>query len=177
MEKAVFLDRDGTINIDKGYVYKIEDMEFIDKAPEAIAAMKRKGYLVVVLSNQSGVARGYYGEEDVNKLHCEMNRRLEVFGAHIDKFYFCPHHPDGCVERYSYYCSCRKPCTGMLNRAVKELSIDMNKSWVVGDRERDLFLEYDMPIKRILLAHAKGLILKDAYEIRNNLWDFVQKDL
>lgn len=177
MEKAVFLDRDGTINVDKGYVHKIEDFEFIDKVPEAIAMMKRKGYLVIVLSNQSGVARGYYGEEDVDRLHDEMNRRLDGFGAHIDKFYFCPHHPDGCVGRYSYHCACRKPGIGMLNKALEDFAIDLNKSWVVGDRERDLFLGYDILIRRILLADTKDMIPKDAYVVRDNLWDFVQKDL
>ena len=156
MNKAVFLDRDGTINVDKGYLYKIEDFEFIDRVPEAIRIMKHLGYLVIVLSNQSGIARGYFREEDVLKLHCYMNKELEKMGAAIDKFYFCPHLPDGIIARYRCQCICRKPAIGMLQWALRDFSIDLEESWVVGDRERDLFLDFEAPIKRILLTRNYG---------------------
>ena len=181
MRKAVFLDRDGTINIDKGYVYQIKDFEFIEKVPEAIAEMKRLGYLVIVLSNQSGVARGYYSEDEVAELHKYLNEQLRKSGTEIDGFYFCPHHPDGIVGRYRRQCGCRKPGIGMLQHAVQDFGIDVGNSWIAGDRERDLFLGYDIPAKRILLEEGRNTLPCDInekkYWIRKNLWEFVQKDL
>ena len=181
MRKAIFLDRDGTINIDKGYVYRIQDFEFIEKVPEAIAEMKRLGYLVIVLSNQSGVARGYYTEDAVVKLHEYINEQLRKAGTEIDGFYFCPHHPDGIVGRYRQQCGCRKPGIGMLQYAVQDFGIDVGNSWIVGDKERDLFLGYDIFAKRILLEEEWDIpsydLSEKKYSIRKNLWEFVQKDL
>lgn len=180
MQKAVFLDRDGTINVDRGYVYRIEDFEFIEKVPEAIMEMKRFGYLVIVLSNQSGVARGYYTEDDVVKLHAHINDRLLEYGTGIDGFYFCPHHPEGIVGRYRRQCGCRKPAIGMLQQAVRDFDIDMENSWIAGDRERDLFLGHDIPAKRILLSAKQDMpssnLPEEIYWRRKNLWEFVQKD-
>lgn len=178
MERAVFLDRDGTINIDKGYVYRVEDFEFLEGAPEAISMMNRLGYLVIVLSNQSGVARGYFAEEDVNRLHAYINLKLVDYGAYIDRFYFCPHHPEGEVDRYRCQCTCRKPGIGMLWQACKDFSIDLEKSWVVGDRERDLFLNSNILLNRVLLIGEESSALASAkYKVRKNLWEFIKKDL
>ena len=95
MERAVFLDRDGTINVEKDYLHQINDFEFIPGAPEAIRRLNQAGFLVVVVTNQSGVARGYYTEEDVENLHRHIARELEKSGARVDVWMYCPHHPDG----------------------------------------------------------------------------------
>lgn len=178
MEKAIFLDRDGTINVDKGYVYRSKDFEFIEGVPEAIRTMKQLGYLVIVLTNQSGVARGYFREEDVLELHCYINEKLNDMGAAIDGFYFCPHHPEGTIAEYCRRCMCRKPAVGLLQQALRDFSVNLGESWVVGDRERDLFLGYEASMGRVLLtmnedkkaAHGK-------YLVRKSLWEFVQMDL
>lgn len=175
MNKAIFLDRDGTINVDKGYVHRIEDLQFIENVPEAIGMMKQLGYLVIVLSNQSGVARGYFGEQEVEQLHQFMNEQLAQYGTGIDKFYYCPHHPDGIVDVYRKKCACRKPANGMLLQALKEYRIDPKESWVVGDRERDLFMQCDLPIKRVLLGNNNVQSL--SYLTRKSLWQFALSEL
>ena len=124
-KKTVFLDRDGTINVEKNYLYRLEDFEFIPKAPEAIAMLNKCGYQVIVVSNQAGVARGYYTEDDVKKLHKYINLRLKEYNAHIDAFYYCPHHPDkgfeGEIKELKIDCDCRKPKIGMLEKAKKDV--------------------------------------------------------
>lgn len=179
MKKAIFLDRDGTINVDKGYVHRVEDFEFMERVPEAIAWMKQLGYLVIVLSNQSGVARGFFREQDVECLHRYINERLAEYGTGIDAFYYCPHHPQAVVETYRRECNCRKPGTGLLLQALQDYSIDLEKSWVVGDRERDLFLQCDAPLGRVLLKTecGDGKEQKNGYLSRKSLWDFTQMDL
>ncbi|MDR1916174.1 MAG: D-glycero-beta-D-manno-heptose 1,7-bisphosphate 7-phosphatase [Synergistaceae bacterium] len=138
MNRAIFLDRDGTINIDKGYLYKISDFEFIPGTKEALARLQEAGYLLIIITNQSGVARGLYGEDDVRALHDWLLRTLAEDGIHISKVYYCPHHPDGSVEPYRLECECRKPALGLFYRAVSELDIDLCKSYAVGDKMRDL---------------------------------------
>lgn len=137
-KKAIFLDRDGTINIDKGYVYKINDFEFINKVPEALKKLKDKGYLLIVVTNQSGVARGYYKEVDIVNLHNFVNNILwKRFCVKIDKFYYCPHHENGIVNEYRIKCKCRKPNPGMILKAVKDYNIDLSLSYMIGDRDTD----------------------------------------
>jgi D-glycero-D-manno-heptose 1,7-bisphosphate phosphatase len=136
--RAVFLDRDGTINVEKGFVHREEDLEFVDGAAEALGCLNRAGYLVVVITNQSGVARGLYGEDDVHRLHRYMNAELGRRGAHVDRFYFCPHHPEAPDPAYRKDCECRKPNPGMVLRAMEELAIDRSPSYLIGDRLRDI---------------------------------------
>ncbi len=137
--KAVFFDRDGTLNVDKDYLYRIEDFQWVEGAVEALRYCHDHGYLVVVITNQSGVARGYYTEADVHKLHSWMNQQLEQMGEKpIDAFYYCPHHPKAKVAEYACECSCRKPQPGLVLRAIKELDIDPAKSLMVGDKQRDV---------------------------------------
>ncbi|MGP1569008.1 MAG: D-glycero-alpha-D-manno-heptose-1,7-bisphosphate 7-phosphatase [Peptoanaerobacter stomatis] len=133
MNKAAFFDRDGTINVEKNYLYKVEDFEFIKGIPELIKKYNDEGYVVIVVTNQAGIARGYYTEEDMNILHRYINEQLAKIGAHIDDFYFCPHHPDITGE-----CNCRKPKTGMLEKAIKEWNIDVTKSILYGDKPWDI---------------------------------------
>lgn len=130
---AVFLDRDGTVNVEKNYLYKIADWQWIDGAEDAIKRLKDAGYLVVIVSNQAGIARGMYSAEDVNLLHEFVNAELEKIGAKIDAFYFCPHHPE-----ITGGCDCRKPSPSMLLQATKDLGIDLSQSWMVGDKKIDV---------------------------------------
>lgn len=138
MNKAVFLDRDGTINVDKHYLYKIEDFEFIEGAVEGLKILQDLGFILVVITNQSGIARGYYTEEEYQRLNEYMNQKLDENGVHIVKDYYCPHLPNAIVPKYRKNCNCRKPKTGLWDRAVRELDIDISQSICVGDRLRDL---------------------------------------
>jgi len=137
-EKAVFLDRDGTINIEKKYLYRIQDFEFTYKAKEAIRLLREKGYKVIVVTNQAGVARGYYREQDVMKLHHWINETLNQIGTRIDGFYYCPHHPREGISGYKRRCDCRKPSLGLFQQAIHDFNIDCSISYVVGDKLSDL---------------------------------------
>lgn len=135
---AVFFDRDGVLNVDTGYVHRSDEFRWVDGAPEAVRAVNDSGRLAVVVTNQAGVARGLYDEAAVDRLHDWMNRELAARGAHIDGFYFCPHHPDIGEPPYRQACDCRKPGTGLLRRAMVDLPIDMDRSLLIGDRPSDL---------------------------------------
>lgn len=137
MVRAVFLDRDGTINVEKEYLYRIEDFEFIAGTAEAIRLLNQAGYLVVVVSNQSGVARGYYTEEDVEALHRYAASELERCGARVDAWLYCPHHPQG-RGSYALPCSCRKPLPGMLRDAARRFDIELTSSFMIGDKLVDV---------------------------------------
>lgn len=149
--KAVFLDRDGTLNVDNGYVHRIEDWEWIPGAIDAIAALKRAGFLVIVVSNQAGIARGYYAGVDVIKLHAWIKEGLKKHGAAIDEFYYCPHHPE-----YGGICECRKPMPGMLHQAKQDFDIDFGRSWLVGDKVSDIQAGRAAGVKSILVLTGYG---------------------
>ena len=138
--RAVFLDRDGVINSNAGgYPYKIDDLEILPGVPQALKNLKGAGYLLIVITNQSGIARGYFSVADMEGFHNELqNRLMESVGTKIDQFYFCPHHRKGSVEAYSVECLCRKPKPGNLLKAIEEHSIDPSKSFFVGDRDTDI---------------------------------------
>ena len=137
---GVLLDRDGTIIVDHGYVGSVDRVEFIDGAAEAIAGFNRAGLPVAVVTNQAGVARGYYGLDDVHRVHQYMAGRLAAHGAHIDLFLFCPYHPDGVVEGFARTSDDRKPRPGLARAAAAALNLDLAASWVVGDRLADVGL-------------------------------------
>ncbi|NTV48490.1 MAG: D-glycero-beta-D-manno-heptose 1,7-bisphosphate 7-phosphatase [Geobacteraceae bacterium] len=137
MRRAVFLDRDGTINVEKDYLYLIKDFEFIPGAPEAIQLLNQAGIMVVVVTNQSGVARGYYTEDDVINLHRHIACKLEQYSAHVDAWLYCPHHPSG-RGSYALPCNCRKPLPGMLQEAAMRHNIDMDNSTIIGDKIADI---------------------------------------
>lgn len=133
LKKAVFFDRDGTINEDVGYLHKAEELRFIKGTPEIIRSYNEKGYLVIVITNQSGIARGMYTINDMETLHQVMNDRLQKeYGAHIDAFYYCPH-----LEEITGECDCRKPKPGLFLKAIKEYNIDPGQSVSYGDSLRD----------------------------------------
>lgn len=133
--RAVFIDRDGTLNEESGYLHRAEDCRFIPGAIEAVALLNAAGFLVVVVTNQSGIARGYYTEADLETLHVYMAAELAAGGARIDGWYFCPHHPEFSAAAD---CACRKPLPGMLQHAAAELDIDLASSWMVGDKVADI---------------------------------------
>lgn len=136
---AAFFDRDGVLNRDKGYVGRSDDVEWMPGAAEAIRLANQAGLLVVVVTNQSGVARGYYGEADVRALHAWMTGQLATEGARIDRFYYCPFHEEASVEAYRVADHPeRKPNPGMVLRAIKELSIDPGRSFLIGDQLTDV---------------------------------------
>lgn len=136
--RAVFLDRDGTINVEKDYLHRIDDFEFIPGVPEAIKRLSDAGFLVVVVTNQSGVARGFYDEQAVAGLHAHIQAQLALQGAHIDSFYLCPHHPTEGVGHYRVDCDCRKGSPGMLLQGAREHGIDLSRSFMVGDKFADI---------------------------------------
>ena len=155
-EKAVFLDRDGTIIKDENYLSDPNDIEIIDGAVEALKNLQENNYKLVVVSNQSGVARGKFGIEDVEKVNLHLSEMLAKHNVFIDAFYYCPHHPNGTVAEFSGVCQCRKPSTGMVEEAVYQLAIDPRKSFVIGDKLADLHLGKLMGGKSILVRTGYG---------------------
>jgi D-glycero-D-manno-heptose 1,7-bisphosphate phosphatase len=154
--RAVFLDRDGTINVEKDYLYKIEDFEFIPGAQEAIKKLKEAGFVVIVVSNQSGVARGYFDEDAVNQLHRHIQGELMDHSTSIDDFYFCPHHPDKGLGAYRLDCNCRKGKPGMLLQAALEHDLDLQHSFMVGDKLADIVAGERAGCKSILVLTGYG---------------------
>ena len=135
---AAFLDRDGVINIDTGYLFRLEELHFTATAAEGIRLLNAAGYFVIVVTNQSGVARGLYDLDDVDRLHAAMNERLAAERAHIDAFYSCPYHPSGTVAEFAREHEDRKPAPGMIVKAMRELPIRSNGSFLIGDKPRDI---------------------------------------
>ena len=180
MNKAIFLDRDGTINIDKGYVYKLDDFEFLPGAREALRIFQDLGFLLIIVTNQSGIARGYYTEEDYLKLDKAMREDLSLHGIEMTDSFFCPHLPDGEIKKYSLECDCRKPKLGMYERAIRKYNIDLKNSICIGDKERDvalckkfqktigyvLYQDEEKQIKNI--KYIKGGLLEAAEKVRSN---------
>jgi D-glycero-D-manno-heptose 1,7-bisphosphate phosphatase len=138
MKPAVFLDRDGTVLEEAGYLDRLERLQFFPFAIDAIRLLQRGGYGVVIITNQSGVGRGLYQEEFVQRVHQVIDERVTAGGGRIDGYYYCPHHPTAEVERYRRDCDCRKPGPGMLRQAAAELELDLSRSFVIGDKWTDV---------------------------------------
>ena len=135
---ALFLDRDGVINIDRSYVYRVEDFEWVEGARETIARFNALDWLVFVVTNQSGIARGFYSEEQMQILHDWMAPELARAGAHIDRIYHCPFHEEGTIDRYRKDSFDRKPKPGMLIRAMTDFPVIKERSFLIGDKQADL---------------------------------------
>ena len=147
---AIFLDRDGVLNRDVGYVHRPEQIEWIDGALEAVKACNDVGAFVFVVSNQSGVARGYYDETAVKALHEWMNDQLALLGAHVDAFEYCPHHEQGSVERYRRRCGRRKPAPGMILDLLRSWPVEHSRSLLVGDKATDIMAGQAAGIESVL---------------------------
>ena len=153
MNKAIFLDRDGTINVEKHYLYKIEDFEFLPGVVDALKILQEAGYLLIIITNQSGIGRGYYTEEDFQKLNDWMISTLKQQGVMIADVYFCPHLPDAQVAEYRKECNCRKPKLGMYKQAILDYNIQVGKSYAIGDKIRDCAICQDMPCCGFLIGN------------------------
>jgi len=179
MHKAIFLDRDGVINKDVDNLHKIEDIIILDKVPEALKHLKSKGYLLIVVSNQPVISRGWITEDGVKEINEEMNRRiLKSGGSKIDRFYFWPHHPDAQIEKYKKNCDCRKPGIGMIVQAVEDFGIDIDSSFMIGDRISDIVMGQKAGCKTILIEseHSHTKLKGRDYNVDTNP-DFIAKSL
>lgn len=165
MKKAIFLDRDGTINVEKDYIYKSEDLVFEEGTIEALKTFKNLGYILIVVSNQSGIARGYFTEKDLNIFNNNMNEILKKNGVEITEFYCCPHHPDG-IGEYKKVCECRKPNNKMIEDAIKKYNIAREKSYMIGDKTSDIGAGLKSNLKTVLVKTGYGL--KDMEKIDKN---------
>ncbi|MEJ2587440.1 MAG: HAD family hydrolase [Deltaproteobacteria bacterium] len=154
---AVFLDRDGTINQQMGYINHISRFILLPGVSSAIKRLNHHGYLTIVVSNQSGVARGYFPIGLVHEVHDHMKSLLGENGATVDGIFFCPHHPAGKVDKYSKLCDCRKPGTGLIKKSMADFDIDMEKSYVVGDRYTDIEMARRCGLKAILVKTGYGM--------------------
>lgn len=152
---AVFLDRDGTLTVEKEYWYKQADLEFVPGAVEAVRLFNQAGFLVIIVTNQSGVARGMFGEDDVLNLHKYMEKQLELQGAYVNCIYYCPHHPDG-VGDYKKSCECRKPNTAMFKKACHEFLINTQHSWMIGDKVIDMDFARNCGLQAVLVQTGYG---------------------
>ena len=152
---AVFLDRDGTINVEKNYLCRIADWEWIAGAKESLQRFKAAGFAVVIVSNQSGIARRMYTVEDVTCLHEQVIEQLDDDRQVIDAIYFCPHHPDFGPQTS---CDCRKPAPGMLLRAAADLNLDLDNSWIIGDKLSDLEAGIVLGLRTVLVRTGHGAL-------------------
>jgi D-glycero-D-manno-heptose 1,7-bisphosphate phosphatase len=156
---AVFLDRDGVINLDTGYAHRPEELAFTPQAIAGIKAINEAGTYALVVTNQAGIARGYYAEADMHRFHAAIQQRLLEAGAHIDAFYFCPYHPDGRVPAYASDHQDRKPNPGMILRALADWPIDRDSSFLIGDRETDAQAAIAAGLPAYLIATDTGDLL------------------
>lgn len=180
MDRAVFLDRDGVITQEPPhYTYRLDQLKLIPRSAEAIRLLNENRFLVIVVSNQSGVARGYYREEDAILFNQAMKEKLEKDGAYIDAIYYCFHHPEAKIKRYRVDCNCRKPKPGMFKRAKKELNIDLKHSFLIGDKLSDIEAGKSAGCKTIMVRTGYGVQELKSREITcdyaaNDLYDAVE---
>ena len=151
---AVFFDRDGTLIADKGYLNHPSQIKLFFQTAEVLKNLRKAGFYIFVVTNQSGVARGYFPEAQVKKVHQKLRRMLKVKGAKVDAFFYCPHHPQGKVKSFSKKCDCRKPSPGMVKQALKRYPVDLKKSYVVGDKMDDVLLARNAKVAAGLLVRT-----------------------
>lgn len=156
MKPAIFLDRDGTILDELGYVTPSSTIVIYPWSADAIRLFKRAGYAVVIVTNQGGIGLGLYDHEFVKVTHDSLTRHFAEGGAEIDAWYYCPHHPEAVVEEYRVVCNCRKPAPGMLHDAARDLDLDLSRSWVVGDQWRDVQLAHVAGCRSALVRTGHG---------------------
>ena len=153
---GVFLDRDGTLLEEAGYLDRLERLVFFPYAIDAVRLLNRAGFPVVVVTNQAGIARGIFKESFVAAAHQHISDRLAAAGARVDAFYYCPHHPEAVVEEFRQVCDCRKPQPGMLTRAAADLDLALDRSFVVGDRWHDLEAGQRVGARTLLVRTGYG---------------------
>ncbi len=169
-EKAIFLDRDGVVNKEVGYLSSPKNFEFIEGSIEALKILKRKGFLLIVITNQAGIARGYFPEKTLERIHDKMIKRLKQNGVELDDIYYCPHHPD-----FSGPCDCRKPNPRMILKAVLKHNIDLTSSYMVGDTLNDVQTGKNAKCKKVLVLTGYGK--EEQNEIGQIIPDMIFKNL
>jgi D,D-heptose 1,7-bisphosphate phosphatase len=171
---AVFLDRDGTLNIDPGYIGDPSNLKLFPGTGEALFKLKSSGFKLLVISNQSGIARGLITEENVRKVNLQLNNILSASNVAIDKFYYCPAHPDFSTEEE---CECRKPSTKMVYQAANEFSIDLRRSYFVGDSISDIECAHNSGMKSVLVLTGQGSDSLSILQNQNKLPSFVAENI
>lgn len=172
-QRAVFLDRDGTINREVDVLSDVKDLRLLPQAAEAIRKLNRLGFLVIIITNQPVIARGWLTEKEVDEVHALLLRRLKNRGAKIDAVYYCPHHPEANLKKYRIRCRCRKPNIGMIKKAIRRFNINYRKSFLVGDSTRDILAGKKAGLTTILVK--TGYAGKDGkYEVKS---DFTVRNL
>ncbi len=166
--RVVFLDRDGVINEEVGYLNHLDRLRLLPGSAQAIALLNQHDRRVVVVTNQSGAAHGYFPESLISEVHDELARRLEAAGARLDAIYYCPHHPTAGDPRYRQDCACRKPRTGMLERAARELEVDLEGCYIISDRYRDL--------EMAAAVGGAGILVQTGYGKGEYTWRGAERD-
>jgi D-glycero-D-manno-heptose 1,7-bisphosphate phosphatase len=156
MIKTVFVDRDGTINVEKGYVYKIDDFEFIPNSPEALKLLTQHGIKIYIITNQAGIARGYYTEEDFHTLTDYMLKYFRNDGIKVEEILYCPQHPEGIIPKYSMNCNCRKPDIGMIDTIMKQEGLNAPEVALIGDKNSDIEAGYRLGLTTYLVLTGYG---------------------
>ncbi|HEX9545625.1 MAG TPA: HAD family hydrolase [Pyrinomonadaceae bacterium] len=178
MNRAVFIDRDGTISEEVGYINHLSRFRLFPYSAAALKQLHQAGYLAIVITNQAGVARGYFSEEMVQAIHERMTEELEVGGAALDAIYYCAHHPSVGQPPFRLHCDCRKPKPGLLLRAARDFDIDLENSWMIGDRYSDIELAANAGVKSVLVLSGYG---RGEWEHQRDNWalqpDLVADDL
>jgi D-glycero-D-manno-heptose 1,7-bisphosphate phosphatase len=186
MKRAVFIDRDGTISEEVGYVNHPSRFRLLLHSAEAVRLLNEAGWLAVLVTNQAGVARGYFSEDMIQEIHARLNTELEQAGARLDAIYYCAHHPTVGEPPYRLACECRKPRPGLIHRAVSELDIDLVQSWMVGDRFGDVELARNANVHSAFVLtgygrgeweHQRGSWTVEPEIVAENLLEAVQKIL
>lgn len=170
MKKVVFLDRDGTINVDKNYLYQIEEFEYVEGAIEGMRKLCEAGYILIVITNQSGIARGFYREQDFIRLNNWMIEDLKRKGVTITDTFYCPHLEEGRIEKYNKECDCRKPKTGLFWKAIRKYEIDLENSYAIGDKIRDLAICLESKVQGILLCE-NIIDNRNDFNVKKNLFE------
>ena len=176
--RAVFIDRDGTISEEVGYVNHPSRYRVFPYSAEAVRALNEAGWLAILVTNQAGVARGYFAEEMIGKVHNLLRQELERGGARLDAIYYCPHHPSVGDAPYRLDCDCRKPRPGLIHRAAEDFEIDLARSWMVGDRYGDMELAHNAGVRAAFVLSGYG---RGEWEYQRSVWkhqpDLVAEDL
>ena len=175
--KAVFIDRDGTINVEKGYVYKIEDFELIPRSAESLKLLTEKGIKIYIITNQAGIAKGYYSEEDFHLVTDYMVSQFGKEGIKVEKVLYCPHHHEGIIPEYSIKCNCRKPDVGLVDTIMKKESFEPSEVALIGDKNSDIETGHKLGIRTYLVLTGYGMEHQEdtkATYIRKNLCEAVK---
>jgi D-glycero-D-manno-heptose 1,7-bisphosphate phosphatase len=174
--KAVFIDRDGCLIKEYGYINTLKKIRFFKNSVKALKLLKQNGYKAIVVTNQSGVAYGYFPESFVRQSHAFISKELKKYGVKIDAFYYCPHHIKAKIKKYKKNCKCRKPNAGMIIKAQKRFKIDLKKSYTMGDKLTDVKLAHNAGMKGILVLTGFGRWQKTLIKKERTTPDYVAKD-